>query len=308
MIEVIGAGAQMTLQGAALSGYRHLGFPASGAADPLSMALANHLVGQKATQTALEITYGNASIRFSVPTQFAVVGASADLLLDKETTQANTTITADANSVLTIGPTQAGARLYVAVNGTLQANHYLNTHSTYLPAKLGGHKGRRLEQGDRIGFKTSESVPHKVLSEDITFVYGNSFALRATDGPDLRIADRDMMYGETFQVSRRASRMGVGLSGNYPLSQTAKTLPSSAVFPGTLQAPSEGEGFLLLADAQTTGGYPHLLQVNRSDRHLLGQLKPGDRVQFLHRTPEQAANDLIEKQRLFAQYMVDFRF
>ncbi len=307
MIEVIRAGAQMTLQGAALTGYRHLGFPACGAADPLSMALANHLVGQGATNTALEISYGSVSIKFRSPAQFAIVGATADLSLNSAPVFPNETLCAEAGDVLTIGPATAGARLYLAVNGMLEADNYLGTSSTYLPARLGGYQGRRLQNGDCIGFKLDRSVPCQTLPNDLGLTYSTSFALRATDGPDLKCADRALMYGESFQVSRRANRMGVGLLGKYPTNANSKSKPSAAVFPGTLQVPPGLEGFLLLADAQTTGGYPHLLQVNRSDRHLLGQLKPGDRVQFLRRTPEQAAKDLISKQNHISQYVPDFK-
>jgi allophanate hydrolase subunit 2 len=87
----------------------------------------------------------------------------------------------------------------------------------------------------------------------------------------------------------------------------AENLPSAGVFPGALQLPPRGRGFLLLPDCQTTGGYPHILQVNRSDRHLLGQLRPGDSLIFLQRTPEQAAEDLASKQELLGSWLTDFQ-
>lgn len=307
MIEIVRAGVQMTLQGAPLIGFRHLGFPACGAADPLSMALANYLVGQDAAATSLEITYGGAAIRFSIAVQFAVVGASADLLLNEQTCTANTTLIAAAGDVLSIGPVTTGARIYLAVAGAFEAETFLGTQSTYLPARLGGFHGRRLRDGDVIAFDPSTSIEPRVLSQDMTSIFTSSFALRATRGPDLEEADAHHLFGPSFDVSRRASRMGVGMKGAFPIKDNATSLPSAAVFPGTLQAPSADEGFLLLVDGQTTGGYPHLLQVNRSDRHLLGQLKPGDRVQFLRRSPDQAARDLASKQQHISQCLPDFR-
>ena len=83
--------------------------------------------------------------------------------------------------------------------------------------------------------------------------------------------------------------------------------PSSAVFPGALQVTPQGRGFLLLPDGQTTGGYPHVLQVIRADRHLLGQLRPGDSLRFLMRTQGQAEAALHAKQALLESWVPDFR-
>jgi allophanate hydrolase subunit 2 len=82
-------------------------------------------------------------------------------------------------------------------------------------------------------------------------------------------------------------------------------MPSAAVFPGTLQCPESGVPFLLGIDAQTTGGYPRVLQVARPDRHLIGQLRPGDRLRFLLRTPAEATRDLRLKHAAWRRWLPD---
>jgi allophanate hydrolase subunit 2 len=100
--------------------------------------------------------------------------------------------------------------------------------------------------------------------------------------------------------------MGVEIDGPFSALGAAGLRPSSAVFPGALQVTPQGRGFLLLPDGQTTGGYPHVLQVIRADRHLLGQLRPGDSIRFLLRTQAQAEEALRAKQALLKAWLADF--
>jgi 5-oxoprolinase (ATP-hydrolysing) subunit C len=75
-----------------------------------------------------------------------------------------------------------------------------------------------------------------------------------------------------------------------------------------VQLTPSGQAYILLPDAQTTGGYPHILQMIRADRHLLGQIAPGDSLQFLCRDPDTAREDLLAKTALFASWLPGFRF
>ena len=132
--------------------------------------------------------------------------------------------------------------------------------------------------------------------------------LRATPGPEANLLSAHAQaefFKQTFYVSNRASRMGAELEGQ-PLELISDgRLPSAAVFPGTVQCPPSGLPFLLMADAQTTGGYPRIAQIIRADRHLLGQLRPGDRVQFRRTSPQEAARVLKEKTALFRPWLGD---
>jgi allophanate hydrolase subunit 2 len=101
--------------------------------------------------------------------------------------------------------------------------------------------------------------------------------------------------------------MGAEIDGPFPSISEAGLKPSSAVLPGALQVTPQGRGYLLLPDGQTTGGYPHLLQVIRADRHLLGQLRPGDSLRFLLRLQAEAEAALAAKQALIAAWVPDLR-
>ena len=304
-LTILQPGVQMTLQGAPRGGSRHLGVPASGPADPLSMALANRLVGNTTDATAIEVTFGGAAIRFDTPVSFAITGAPCDGQLADRTVAAHQTQFAQAGETLQIAPTRRGCRIYVAIAAELEADVFLGSTSTYIPASLGGYAGRALKAGDMVSFNGAREAPALTTPESLQPVCSNSYTIRAVEGPDYP-ADAQALWERVFTVTQRASRMGIELEGDFPRLPENANRPSSAIFLGALQLPPGGRGFLLLADAQTTGGYPHILQVARADRHLLGQVRPGDRIRFLHRTQQQAADALRSKQALLSSWLPDF--
>ncbi|KDA02057.1 biotin-dependent carboxyltransferase family protein [Hyphomonas oceanitis] len=304
-ITILQSGVQMTLQGAPRIGTRHLGVPASGPADPLSMALANRLVGNASDATAFEITFGGAGLCFNTPVSFALTGAPASLTLNGEPIKSHVTYAAHEGDELQIAPATQGCRIYVAVAAVLEARRFLGATSTYIPAALGGHKGRALKANDQISMAFVRLVPTQTTPDDLQPVCSNSYTLRALEGPDFSLVSADV-WDEIYTATQRASRMGVELTGTFPEVGPDANRPSSAIWPGALQLPPGGRGFLLLADAQTTGGYPHILQVARADLHLLGQMRPGDRVRFLRRTHEQASEALRAKQALLSTWLPDF--
>jgi allophanate hydrolase subunit 2 len=80
-------------------------------------------------------------------------------------------------------------------------------------------------------------------------------------------------------------------------------MPSAAVFPGTVQCPEDGQPYLLSVDAQTTGGYPRVAQIIRADRHLLGQIRPGDKLRLLLRDEAGANHDLRAKIHYWEEWL-----
>jgi allophanate hydrolase subunit 2 len=112
-----------------------------------------------------------------------------------------------------------------------------------------------------------------------------------------RLADgqRGALFDSNWIIGRRADRMGLQLEGPSMDVESDGRMASAPVFPGTLQCPEDGVPFLLGVDAQTTGGYPRIAQIARADRHLLGQMRPGDHLRFLPRQPQDAIDELRAK-------------
>ncbi len=302
-------GLQTTVQAGPRTGLRYLGVPASGAADALALALANRLVGNPPFAAGLEVTFDGPTLVFDTPATVALTGADCELTLNACTCPAHEVIRVRTGDRLAIGASRTGVRAYLAIAGGLLVSAVLGSASTYLPAGLGGHRGRALAAGDTLDTVTGPRTPQDCRTPDAYRpMLTHAWALRVCPGADRESATRDALSALTstnWTVGRRADRMGLELEGPLLGVTTGGRMPSAATFPGTLQCPESGVPFLLGIDAQTTGGYPRLLQVNRSDRHLIGQLRPGDRLRLLLRTPAQAAEELREKHEAWRRWLPD---
>tara|TARA_R100000365_G_C2747518_1_gene77521 strand:- start:2604 stop:3539 length:936 start_codon:yes stop_codon:yes gene_type:complete len=308
-LEIIQASPQSTLQATPRTGMRHVGIPASGAADPVSHALGARLVGNDISCASIEITYGPFEAVFHCDAHISLAGAVSEAHITDKPVAFHETLKVRSGETLKLGHPATGLRTYVSVAGGFKGEVFASSTSTYLPAHLGGFDGRALKQGDMLAIgEASFPLPDEPLRtpSELQLPYTNAFALRATPGPDLPEHEAEI-WARSFSATRRASRIGIELDGDFPAIEVKPNLPSAGILPGALQLPPQGRGFLLLPDCQTTGGYPHILQVNRSDRHLMGQIRPGDSVMFLKRTPDEAAADLKEKQELLLPWMPDFR-
>lgn len=303
---VLDPGLQATLQGAARRGLRQFGMPSAGPADPLALAIANRLAGKAADAVGIEITFGPAAFRFDMPMQAGIAGADTEVRIDGVLQPSTQTLNVPAGSTLELSAFNAGARTYLSVSGEIFAETSFGSASTYLTAGIGGHSGRALRKGDVIAVSDVFSAPIVRIPMELKYSLSHSYALRAVTGPDWQEEMRDHLG--PFFVTQRLSRMGVEVEGGLPATVgSAAPRPSSALLPGALQATPSGRGFLMLSDGQTTGGYPHLLQVIRADRHLLGQIRPKDRVLFLLRSQTEAEAALYSKQKLFGTWLPGFR-
>jgi biotin-dependent carboxylase-like uncharacterized protein len=308
-VQVLKAGLQTTVQAGPRRGQRHLGVPASGAADPLSLALANRLVGNTPLTAALETTFTGVALRFERDGFVAVTGARAPVWLNGKRVKRHRTLAIGAGEQLEVGPAQAGARNYLAFAGGIVVPAVLDSESTYLPAGFGGFEGRALRAGDRLVIGAVSEAPEMSRTpRDFRPPAGSSWALRACYGAEVGLLTRESrfdLFDTNFSVGNRADRMGLQLDGVRFEVGSGGRLASAPVFPGTIQCPEDGKPFLLSIDAQTIGGYPRVAQVARVDRHLIGQLRPGDHVRLLWREVDSARDELLAKHDYWRTWLPD---
>ena len=305
---VLTSGIQTTLQGRPRRGYRHMGVPLSGPADPLSLALANRLVGNAPDSTGLEVTLGGFSGRFEAPVSVALTGAPGQIHVNGAPQPAHRTLHLSPGDTLILDPPAFGMRTYLAVSGGFAADEMLGSPSTYLPANLGGHHGRALRAGDGLDLLNPHRAQDAETPADLRPSFSHGWALRACIGAehsDLDAESASRLWSETFTATRQADRMGLRL-GTTPLRLSSNgRMKSVPVFPGTVQCPEGGEPILLGVDAQTTGGYPRITEIARCDHHLIGQIRPGDQVRFLRRSPNSALDALRQKTALISSWTGD---
>lgn len=301
-------GLQTTLQGAPFSGHRHMGMPAAGAADCLSLALANHLVGKVAGAIAIEITLDDAKFTAERPIDIAVTGAATFVRINGEDRSLHELVHAKSGDEIHIGPADQGCRSYLAVAGEIDAQSLLGGQSTYLGAGLGGFEGRALRTGDRVQWIAGSAsvTTGKKTPDGLRPTISGKSIIRVTVGPEfsaLNSYSQEKLFEKKRVVGHRANRMGLNLQGTVLETENGAQMQSAPVFPGTLQCPPDGEPFLLGPDAQTTGGYPRIAHVIKADRHLIGQFRPGSEIQFVKIAGERATEIYRQKLSLLAPWL-----
>ncbi len=290
-LTILEAGMQASLQASPRIGFRHQGVPHAGAADQHSYLLGNIALGNRDC-ASIEITGGGFKAKFNKPTTFCITGAPTVTLLNDLEIPLHKPVTAKAGDTIFIPPPHLGLRYYLSIAGGFSADVFLGNSSTYMPARFGGYKGRALRSGDQIEFAKQplSNSPRPIPDELIPF-FSSNWAIRFCQGPeyDLLTNPTKLKLKDTaFSVSSRISRMGAQLEGQTLDVKSDGQMQSEPVFPGTIQCPENGRPFILLCDAQTTGGYPRIGQVISSDIHRLGQIKPKDTISLIQVTNEEA--------------------
>jgi antagonist of KipI len=274
-VKVHRAGMLTTVQDLGRSGHRAAGVPLAGAMDQFALRVANLLVGNPENAAALEFTLRGPELEFVAGTIVAVGGGDFGAMPRWQP------IAVPAGGRLIFGGARTGCRGYLAVAGGFDVAPVLGSRSTYLRAALGGHEGRALRDGDvlRAPGLARHVVGRWHIDERILPAYGASPVLRVVRGAQ---ADEfgAAIYGGVFSVSQKSDRMGVRLSGVVLERSSVAELVSSTVVPGTIQVPPDGQPIILMADAQTIGGYPQIAHVISADLPLVAQLRPADNVRF----------------------------
>ena len=282
-ITVIRAGMLTTVQDLGRRGHRAAGVPLGGAMDAFALRLANLLVGNAEDAAALEFTLLGPELVFASDTTIAVGGGDFGALPRWQPVRVR------AGDRVKFGAARTGCRGYLAVAGGLDVPAVLGSRGTYLRAALGGLEGRALRDGDvlRAAEIARQVVGHWHIDERILPAYSAAPTVRVLRGAQADEFDGVLGAAE-FKVTPKSDRMGVRLTGPALVRSNARELISSTVVPGTVQVPPDGQPIVLMADAQTIGGYPQIAHVVSVDLPLVAQLRPGDAVRFREVTLEEA--------------------
>jgi antagonist of KipI len=297
------AGVMTTVQDLGREGFRQMGINPGGVMDRAAARLINILIGNHESEGVLEIHFPAAEILFESDAVFALGGADFSAGLDGRPARNWRPQFAPKGSVLRFAAKTSGNRAYLAVAGGVKLEKWLGSASTNLVAKLGGFQGRRLEKGDRIFLNTggATAAPHEgSVSSSLIPRYGRFPTVRITPGAEfdaLSATDQQTLVKENFVISANSDRMGYRLHGKPIHPAHNNQIVSSAVNFGTIQLFPDGQLIVLMADHQTSGGYPRVGQVAAIDLPLLAQLGTNDKVAFHMITPAEAEDLLMDFER-----------
>lgn len=303
-----------TIQDLGRTGHRSLGIAVSGAMDTLAAEISNILVGNNRNSSVIEMTYGGIEMITETEILISVCGSGAELFADQEALPFWKPIFLPAGKRIILKNSDHGSRSYLAVAGGWQSSVILGSGSTYLPVKIGGLEGRILQTGDRLeGEKKISETSRKILIQlagtDTNASKWGAFVPGIIDysSCNIRVLQEDEynwfteesienFFNEPYMLSRRADRMGLQFNGTLLHLKEQRQLLSTSVSMGTIQVTSGGSPFLLMADAQTTGGYPRIARVAAIDLPLCAQLRPTDIIQFEKTELHDAEMLLLERE------------
>lgn len=282
-------GALTTVQDRGRHGWRHLGVGRAGALDPDLAALANRLVGNAPDAAVLELTLSGPTLALPAPARVALCGATVEARFEaadgaRHALPGGRPLALPAGT-LRLGALRGGLRAWLAVAGGFDVPVVLGSRSTDLRGGFGGLGGRALREGDAlpIGKARCDAVPAGADAPQAPGWWIDLDADVPRDAPIRLVpacADAAAALDRSrWTVDPRSDRQGLRCAGD-PLAIASPEQVSAAVAPGTVQLPPDGHPIVLLADAQTVGGYPRLGHVIAADLPRLAQLRAGDALRF----------------------------
>jgi len=176
----------------------------------------------------------------------------------------------------------------------------LGSRSTHVPSGTGGWEGRPLRKGDRLplGVSTRRPAAFRRSTHGCDTLIDPA-VVRVVSGPDVDRFGRDAydaLQSEPYTIGGDSDRMGFRLNGPALRHLRGADIISDVTPTGSLQVPGSGQPILLMADRQTTGGYPRIATVVAADLGIAGQRAPGDTVSFRMCTAADALSALIARE------------
>jgi biotin-dependent carboxylase-like uncharacterized protein len=288
-LRVLSPGLLTTVQDLGRPGHAQLGIPAGGALDPVALRAANALAGNPPDAGALEVVHLGPTLAVEAPSarmSFAGADATIEILVSHDhdagtAVETMRSVRLRQGNVLRIGALSRGAVLYIAVEGGFAIEPVLGSLSTYVRGGLGGWQGRALMQGDQLPLcREAASIREDACLTGIDLSVPRR--LRTIEGPqvDRFTPDEVAAFFRGEYVVAASDRMGMRLRGRPVAHVAGHDVISEGIAPGSIQISGSGEPIVLLADRQTTGGYPKIATVISADLPALGRLPIGAKIGF----------------------------
>ncbi|MDX1628546.1 MAG: biotin-dependent carboxyltransferase family protein [Fulvivirga sp.] len=275
-------GLHTTVQDEGRLGYQHLGVPGSGPMDRKSASNANQLVGNPPDTPVLEITLMGPEIQFEGSVNIAIAGADLSPELNGQKISMNHVVEVKSGEILSFGRPRQGCRAYLAVAGEWKVKKWLKSASTATVQPEKFTPESIIKKGSTISIVPVDFIENQIEIND-QHEFTPLIKINVTPGPEFKLFSKNYtahFFSHAHKITNDSNRMGYRLKSDFKNYEPMDELISSGVMPGTIQVTSEGDPVVLMADAQTTGGYPRIAQVIPEDLDRLGQMKPGDELWF----------------------------
>ena len=276
MIKVIKEGLFTTIQDIGRFGYKNIGVPVSGAMDQTSAKLANLLLGNDESLAVLEMTLVGPTLEFMNDTYISITGADMNPSLNKQKVLQNKPLFVNKGDILYLSHSSNGMRSYLGIKGGFNSEKKLGSKSFY----RGITEREKLIKNDKIKFAKLTSSPMKMNKSINDFKINKKSKINVFKGPEFDLLDsnsKDIIFNTDFTIGVN-NRMGYNLVE--PIENSISSIISSPVMPGTVQLTPSGRLIILCRDCQTSGGYPRVLQLDKSSMDSLSQKTIGETIKL----------------------------
>jgi len=288
-IEIIKPGLLTTLVGSERTGFRNRGIGPGGAMDKFAMRVANFVVGNRDDMAVMEIHLPGPEILFQQSHLISITGNGFESLVNGIPIPLWRPVHVAQNEVMSF-KIKSGGRSYLAVKGGWKAENWLGSLGTHLGVQAGGYFGRALHKGDLLDPEQisivngdGKNFPWGISKNELDKVYFPSNEIRCLASNEtnlLSVESREKFTSHNFTITPQSNRMGYRLEGLQLHLKEPVELVSSPVDAGTIQLLPDGNLIILMADHQTTGGYPRIGSVIKADLPKLAQLGPAEKITF----------------------------
>ena len=276
MIKVLKEGLFTTIQDIGRFGYKNIGVPVSGSMDQTSAKLANLLLGNDESSAVLEMTLVGPTLEFMNDTYISITGADMNPYLNKQKVLQNKPLFINKGDILYLSHSSNGMRSYLGIKGGFNSEKKLGSKSFY----RGITKREKLIKNDKIKFSKVTSSTMKMNKSINDFKINRKNKINVFKGPEFDLLDsnsKDIIFNTDFTIGIN-NRMGYNLVE--PIENSISSIISSPVMPGTVQLTPSGRLIILCRDCQTSGGYPRVLQLDKSSMDSLSQKTIGETIKL----------------------------
>lgn len=317
-LRIIKGGILDTIQDTGRCGLQHLGINSNGAMDRFSAQLANALLGKDLKAPVIEFHFPASQMLFEKETIICICGADFFPTINDQPVPLHHPIAVNKKSMLRFVRMQSGARCYLSVLNEWKLSKWLNSYSTNLKAVAGGLNGRQLMKEEVILFENEIALSKILHAKDfvvlpwkaqdtvdtrneIEFIIGSEWFCLTKEA-------QQIFQGNWFQITNESDRMGYRLAGQKLEVNSSEQMISSAVSFGTVQLLPNGQTIILMADHQTTGGYPKIGHVISAHLPILAQKKANDVIRFKMTSLEEAEKKIVNQKKYLHQLQIACKF
>ena len=311
IMEIMSPGMLTSIQDLGRYGFGRYGVAPSSALDFFSLRIANLMVGNREDQAGLETMLLGPRIKALSDIVIAITGGNLQPQRNKQPIEMWRSHVFTKDDILSFNAPVSGFRAYIAVAGGFAVPSIMGSKSTNLPSGFGGYQGRSLKAKDKLSSELSSvdlNAAGRILDSAWIPEYSDHWLLRIIWGPQddhFSGNGRDMFINSAYTMSPDSDRTGIRLQGPeiQPKSGVAESIISEGVISGSIQIPGDGKPIIILGET-VTGGYRKIATIISADLPLLGQIKPGDRIQFKPVSQEEALQALRDMEDKISKFNV----